>query len=101
MILCLTIVKGLDRPLALFVLPRVRPGPGRSARGFDRFQTVAALRGRMKRAQDADDQPTDRPAAQGAEGAQQGAGAQRLPAEARRLHARLHHDPEEAELGAS
>lgn len=45
----------IDRPLALFVLPQVRLRTDRSARGFDRFQTVAALRGRMKRAQDADD----------------------------------------------
>ena len=33
--------------------------------------------------------------------AQQGAGAAGLPAEARRLHARLHDHAEEAELGAA
>jgi len=33
--------------------------------------------------------------------AEQGAGPTGQPAEARRLHPRLHHHPEEAELGAS
>src|SRR5882757_6660346 len=51
--------------------------------------------------QDADDQPADRKSARRAEVAQEGAGAAAVAAEARRLHARLHHDPEEAELGAS
>src|SRR3954462_6160735 len=50
--------------------------------------------------QDADDQPADRSAAYGAEVAQEGSGAAAVAAEARCLHARLHHDPEEAELGA-
>jgi hypothetical protein len=51
--------------------------------------------------QDADDQPADRETARSAEVAQEGAGAAAVAAEARRVHARLHHDPEEAELGAS
>src|SRR5271168_325035 len=51
--------------------------------------------------QDADDQPADRKSARGAEVAQEGAGAAAVAAEARRLHARLHHDAEEAELGAA
>ena len=50
--------------------------------------------------QDADDQPADRKSAHGAEVAQEGAGVAAVAAEARRLHARLHHDPEDAELGA-
>src|SRR3954465_15161791 len=53
------------------------------------------------RVNDADDQPTDRKSARSTEVAQEGAGAAAVAAEARRLHARLHHDAEEAELGAS
>src|SRR5438445_10517442 len=51
--------------------------------------------------QNADDQPADRTTAGSAEVAQEGPGAAAVAAKARRLHARLHHDPEEAELGAS
>jgi hypothetical protein len=51
--------------------------------------------------QDADDQPTDRKSAHGSEVAQEGARVAAVAAKAWRLHARLHHDPEEAELGAS
>src|SRR3954470_5119125 len=53
------------------------------------------------RVNDADDQPADRNSARSTEVAQEGAGAAAVAAEARRLHARLYHDPEEAELGAS
>src|SRR3954447_22124698 len=53
------------------------------------------------RVNDADDQPADRKSARSTEVAQEGAGAAAVAAEARRLHARLHHDPEEAELGAA
>src|SRR6266480_3981631 len=63
-----------------------------------RFRPPARTKGE---GQDADDQPTDRSAAHGAEVAQEGAGAATVAAEARCVHARLHHDPEEAELGAS
>src|SRR5215472_4821689 len=51
--------------------------------------------------QDADDQPADRKSAHGTEVAQEGAGAAAVAAEAWRVHARLHHDAEEAELGAA
>src|SRR5258707_2911407 len=51
--------------------------------------------------EDADDQPADRKSARRTEVAQEGSGAAAVAAEARRLHARLHHDAEEAELGAS
>src|SRR4051812_21856742 len=53
------------------------------------------------RVNDADDQPTDRKSAGSTEVAQEGAGAAAVTAEARCLHARLHHDAEEAELRAS
>src|SRR3954453_23662310 len=53
------------------------------------------------RVNDADDQPADRKSARSTEVAQEGAGAAAVAAEARRLHARLHHDAEEAELRAS
>ena len=49
----------------------------------------------------ANDQPADCQAAAPAEGAQQGSGPAGVAAEARGLHARLHDDPEEAELGAA
>src|SRR5580704_3254859 len=48
---------------------------------------------------DADDQPADPQAANGAKGAQQGAGAAGFAAEARGLHQGLYDHPEEAELG--
>src|SRR5258708_18515985 len=50
---------------------------------------------------DADDQPADRKSAHGTEVAQEGARAAAIAAEAGRLHARLPHDAEEAELGAA
>ena len=49
----------------------------------------------------ADDQPADPQAAHRAALPDQGSGAESFAAETRRLHARLHDDPEEAELGAS
>jgi hypothetical protein len=49
----------------------------------------------------ADDQPADCQAAAAAEGAQQGSGPAGEPAEARRLHPRLHDHTEEAELGVA
>src|SRR5262245_7326626 len=55
---------------------------------------------RVKR-DDADDQSADPTSAGAAEVAQEGAGVAAVPAEAWSLHARLHHDPEEAELGAA
>src|ERR1700761_8344168 len=53
------------------------------------------------KANDADDQPTDRESTRSAKGAQEGASSAAVAAEARRLHARLHDHAEEAELGAS
>src|SRR4051812_32591297 len=47
----------------------------------------------------ADDQSVDQQAAQADSGAQQGSGDGGVPAEARRLHARLHDDSEKAEFG--
>src|SRR3954447_1324031 len=51
--------------------------------------------------QDADDQPADRNASHGAKVAQESAGAAAVAPEARRVHARLHRDAEEAELSAA
>src|SRR5471032_1098647 len=72
---------------------------------WDRWSRTNFLRGRSgfarTRVNDADDQPADRKSAHGTEVAQEGAGAAAVAAEARRLHARLYDDPEEAELGAS
>ena len=53
-----------------------------------------------RRLLDADDTTADPQAAPNAGQAEQGAGHAGLPAEAGGLHARLHHDAEEAELGA-
>src|SRR4051812_603703 len=60
--------------------------------------TTVSARARVN---DADDQSADRKSAHGAEVAQEGAGVAAIAAEARRLYARLHHDAEEAELGAA
>jgi hypothetical protein len=54
---------------------------------------------KVAKATNADDQSADCQAARAAEGAQQGAGSAGLAAEARRLHARLYDDAEEAKLG--
>src|SRR3954453_17484904 len=63
---------------------------------------IAGRKSRMRvKARHADDQSADPPSAGGAEVAQEGAGAAAVAAEARSLHARLHDDPEEAELGAA
>src|SRR6201995_2083369 len=72
----------------------------RARRGGDPRREFAEQfpRERKDEGQDADDQPADRKSAHGAEVAQKGAGAAAVAAEARRLHARLHHDAEEAEL---
>src|SRR5438046_5507805 len=53
------------------------------------------------KARHADDQSADPPSAGGAEVAQESAGAAAEPAEAWGLHARLHDDTEETELGAA
>src|SRR5215471_21747840 len=68
--------------------------------GNPRFGVGAWPRKRVK-ANDADDQPADPQAAAAERLPQQGTGAAGEPAEARRLHARLHHDAEEAELGVA
>jgi hypothetical protein len=52
------------------------------------------------KATNAVDQPADRKSARRPEVAQEGSGSAAVAAEARRLHARLHDDAEEAELGA-
>src|SRR6202022_4032114 len=62
---------------------------------------IAVSRELKGEGEDADDQPADRKSARRTEVAQEGSRAAAVAAEARRLHARLHHDPEEAELGAS
>ena len=55
---------------------------------------------RIRTRKHANDQPVAAQSAQDDRDQEQGAGAWRQPAEARRVHARLHHDAEEAELGA-
>src|SRR6516164_3167837 len=92
------------RDFALRELFFAESGPaGRAASKNKEFADPATVSARTVKGegQDADDQPADRKSARGAEVAQEGAGAAAVAAEARRVHARLHHDPEEAELGAS
>src|SRR5256885_3929286 len=82
---------------ARIILRNATDGTGWSRTNL-RSRPTASARARMN---DADDQPADRKSAHGAEVAQEGAGAAAVAAEARRLHARLHDDAEEAELGAA
>src|SRR5579884_1679043 len=60
---------------------------------YDPYQETAS--------QNAHRQPADSQGPQGQAREDQDAGARGSPAEARRLHARVHDDPEEAELGAA
>src|SRR5437588_5529869 len=69
-------------------------------RVFPRRDCGTTVPTRVK-ARHADDQSADPPSAGAAKVAQEGAGAAAEPAEAWGLHARLHDDPEEAELGAA
>src|ERR1700730_234767 len=81
---------------------RVKRPIGAGSPGQNLRSRFSASRAKLKgEGQDADDQPADRNAAHGAEVAQKGAGAAAVAAEARRVHARLYDDPEEAELGAA
>src|SRR5690606_4766239 len=77
--------------------------PDRSKQGgFASLRSFASLWAmHVEEVVHADDQPVDPQAAPAAGGAQQGSGARGQPAEARRVHPRLHDDAEEAEFGAS
>src|SRR4249920_443400 len=93
----MTLSRSAGSPIDIVVF-RTRP-PGRRPGGA--VISIPWGPGPQGEACCADTEPARAPRAPAAEGEDRSARAQVVPAEAGRLHARVHHHPEEAEFGAA